>query len=400
MSWRNTFRALRHRNYRLFFAGQIISLVGTWMQNVAVSWLVYRLTQSELVLGITAFCSNIAVFVLGPVGGVAADRYSRYRILLLAQWLSMLQALALALLTLSGKVSVASILALAAVLGVINAFEIPARQSLVVHLASKEDLFSAISLNSAMFNAARVIGPSLAGVLVAAVGEGWCFVLNAVSFLAVIGCLLAIRLPPWEEPPGEHPWERLRGGVDYVRRSKPVRSVLLLMSAATFSLMPVMVLAPVFAEGIFHKGVAGFGALTGAFGVGAVAGTLALARTGGHESLPRLIFLSTSGLAVSLALFAAAPSFSAALLILFALGFCVLRQNASANTYIQTIVPDEFRGRIMAFYSMTVVGMSPFASLAAGALAERVGARFTIACGSALSLSAALSFRYVMKVKG
>jgi MFS family permease len=201
----HTFRALRHRNFRLFFSGQIISLIGTWMQNVAQAWLVYRLTHSALLLGTAWFCGQIAVFALGPLGGLAADRFSRYRLVLLTQTLSMLQAFALAALTLSGRIEVWHVLALAGALGSINAFDMPARQALVIHMASREDLLNAISLNSAVFNSARVIGPAIAGVLVAAVGEGTCFLLNGASFLAVIGCLLAMRLPPFERKAAASP---------------------------------------------------------------------------------------------------------------------------------------------------------------------------------------------------
>jgi MFS family permease len=399
MALRDTFRALRHRNYKLFFAGQIISLIGTWMQNVAISWLVYRLTHDEFTLGLTAFCTNVPVLFLGPLGGVLADRYSRHRIVVVSQTIFLVQAVVLAALTLSGHVTVPAVMALGLFLGVVNAFEIPARQSLLVQLTSKEDLLSAISLNSVTFNGARVLGPAIAGVLVAAVGEGLCFAMNAVSFVAVIVCLLAMRLPPHEstisDPPGKH----LANGFRYVRSSPPVRSTLLLMAAATVASMPIMVLAPFFADAIFHKGSLGFGFLSGAFGVGAVIGTLALAGRGHSKGLPRVIFFSTFGLSISMALFAVSPAFSVSLLFMLPIGFCVMRKNASANTLVQTSVPDEFRGRIMAFYSMTVVGLSPFGSLAAGALASHVGPRLTVAAGSAVCFCSALAFRFAMKRK-
>src|SRR5262245_58786043 len=238
----HTFRALRHRNFRLFITGQVISLVGTWMQNVAQSWLVYRLTHSEVLLGTAWFCSQIAVFALGPLGGLAADRFSRHKLVVVTQTLSMLQALALAALTLSGRVQVEHVLALAVLLGVINAFDIPGRQALVIQLTSKDDLLNAISLNSAVFNAARVVGPAVAGLVLAVVGEGVCFLINGLSFLAVIGCLLAMRLPSFEGKALDSPWRHLVDGFRYAWSDPAVRRVLGLMAAATLAAMPTPVL--------------------------------------------------------------------------------------------------------------------------------------------------------------
>src|SRR5579885_2049814 len=272
------FRALRHRNFRLFIGGQIVSLVGTWMQRVAESWLVYRLTHSELLLGTAWFCSQIAVFALGPLGGVAADRFSRHKLVILTQTCSMLQAFVLAALTLSGRVQVWHILTLAIVLGAINAFDMPGRQSLLIQMTSKDDLLSAISINSAVFNTGRSMGPGGAGLLVAWLGEGWCFFLNGVSFLAVIGSLLAMRLPPFVPKAGDSPWAHLVDGFRYARGHRPVRRVLTVMAAATFANMPVLVLAPVFSDQIFHRGSQGLGFLMAAMGVGAVVGTVTLAR--------------------------------------------------------------------------------------------------------------------------
>jgi MFS family permease len=291
------------------------------------------------------------------------------------------------------------VLGLSLLLGFCNAFEIPARQSLLVLLTSKEDLLSAISLNSFTFNSSRVLGPAIAGVLVAAVGEGVCFAVNAASFVAVIACLLAMRLAPASPARHESPVEGLLLGIRYVRSSRPVRSVLMLMAAATVAGTPILVLAPFFADAIFRRGSAGFGILSAAFGLGAVAGTLTLARRGHAGGLSRIIFFSTSGLALGMALFSVSPAFGLSLAIMLSIGFCVMRQNASANTFVQTTVPDEFRGRIMAFYSMTVVGLSPFGSLAAGALASRVGPRLTVAAGSAICICAALAFRFAMRMK-
>jgi MFS family permease len=387
------FRALRHRNFRLFAAGQIVSLVGTWMQNVAQAWLVYRLTHSELLLGTAWFCTQIPVFAFGALGGLAADRYSRHRLVVVTQTLSMFQALALALLTLSGKVQVWQILALALVLGTINAFDMPGRQSLIIQMTSKEDLLHAISLNSAIFNGARVIGPAVAGLLVAAVGEGVCFLLNAVSFLAVIGCLLAMRLPKFVRRPQDSPWQHLVEGFRYVHRNRAVRTLLGMMAAITIAGMPAVVLMPFFADAIFHRGSQGMGILMGAMGAGAVAGTLVLAWRARVSTLPKVMFWSALFLGAGFCFFAWSKVFYYSLAVMPLIGYSVMRQMASANTLIQTLIPDEFRGRTMAFYTMTVVGLGPFGSLAAGALAHTYGARVTVLAGGLLAIAAACVFR-------
>jgi len=392
------FRALRHRNFRLFAAGQIVSLVGTWMQTVAQAWLVYRLTHSELLLGTTWFCTQIPVFALGALGGLAADRYSRHRLVVITQILSMCQALLLAALTLTGKVQVWQILALAVTLGTINAFDMPARQSLIIEMTSKEDLLNAISLNSAIFNAARVVGPAIAGLLVAAVGEGLCFLANGISFLAVIGCLSAMRLPRCNLQVRDSPWSHLVQGFKYVHGHRAVRALLGMMGAVTITGMPAVVLMPFFAGDIFHRGSRGLGILMGAMGIGAVAGTLVLAWRASVSGLPKVIFWSALLLGASFCVFALSRAFYLSLAIMPVIGYSVMRQMASANTLIQTLIPDEFRGRTMAFYSMTVVGLGPFGSLAAGALAHAYGARLTVLAGGLLAMAAAVVFRLKMDV--
>lgn len=388
----HTFRALRHRNFRLFISGQIISLVGTWMQNVALSWLVYRKTHSELLLGTAWFCSQIAVFALGPIGGLAADRFSRHKLVIITQILSMFQAFALAALTLSGKVEVWHILALAGVLGTINAFDMPGRQALVIQMTSKEDLINAISLNSAVFNSARILGPAVAGLVVAWVGEGVCFVINAFSFLAVIGCLLAMRLPAFERKELDSPWTHLVDGFRYAWHDKVVRRALGLMAAATLAGMPVLVLIPFFADDIFHKGSRGLGFLMGAMGIGAVTGTLVLARQTRIAGLPRVMVFCGMLVGATYIAFGLSPSYFFSLAIMPFIGYGVMRQMASANTTIQTSIHDEYRGRVMALYSMTVVGLGPFGSLAAGALAGRFGPRTTVVSGGSLAIVAAALF--------
>ena len=379
--FRQTFRALRHRNFRLFVAGQIVSLVGTWMQNVSQAWLVYRLTHSELLLGTAWFCSQIPVFALGPLGGLASDRYSRHKLVMLTQTLSMLQALALAVLTLTGTVEVWHIMVLAVMLGTVNAFDMPGRQSLIIQMTGKEELLNAISLNSAIFNAARVIGPGVAGVLVAAVGEGACFLINAVSFLAVIGSLAAMRGLPGQsaQRPGDSPWFHLMDGFRYAWNHRGVRTLLGMMAAVTIAGMPAVVLMPFFADAIFHRGSQGLGILLGAMGIGAVVGTLVLAGRARVDGLPTVILYSSATMGVSFLVFAASSWFWLSLAVMPVIGYAVMRQMASANTLIQTTIPDEYRGRIMALYAMTVVGLGPFGSLAAGALAQAAGARITVA---------------------
>jgi MFS family permease len=387
------FRALHHRNFRLFVFGQIVSLVGTWMQSLAQSWLVYRLTHSELLLGTAWFCAQIPVFALAPLGGLASDRFSRHRLVVLTQTLSMLLALALGVLTLSGRVAVWHILAMALALGFINAFDIPARQSLIIQLASKEDLLSAISLNSAIFNAARVVGPALAGMLVAALGEGVCFMVNGLSFLAVIGALLAMRVDPHVRTHIGSSGAQLAEGFRYAWHFRPVRTVLLMMAASTLASSPAIVLMPFFADAIFHHGSAGLGYLMGAMGVGAVVGTLVLAGKTEVAGLTRVIFYSSLSMGAAFLLFAASPWFYAAVAIMPFIGFSMMRQMAAANTLIQTRIPDQYRGRIMALYAMTVVGLVPFGSLGAGALAHVIGVRWTLAVGGALAIAAAFVFQ-------
>src|SRR3954454_859307 len=306
----HTFRALRHRNFRLLIGGQIISLVGTWMQNVAQSWLVYRLTHSELLLGTTWFTSQIAVFALGPLGGLAADRISRQKLVIATQIASMLQALALAALTLSGKVEVWHVLTLGAMLGVINAFDMPGRQSLVIHMTSQDDLINAISLNSAVFNAARIVGPGIAGLVVAAVGEGACFLINGLSFVAVIAGLLMMRLPKFECAPVESHWEHLVDGFRFAWAHRDVRRVLAVMAGDTLAGMPILVLAPFFADDMFHRGSKGLGFLMAAMGIGVVAGTLILARLTWAAGLPAVMTWSGMFVGCAYLAFGLSPSYA------------------------------------------------------------------------------------------
>lgn len=381
-SGHGTFRALRHRNFRLYIGGMAVSLAGTWMQQLAQSWLVYRLTGSELMLGLVWFCSNIPVLLFSPLAGLAADRYPRRRVIFLAQAAAMVQAAGLAALTLAGVVEVWHVVALALVFGVSNAFDIPARQAFYIQLVGKEDLINAISLNSATFNAARVAGPALGGLVVARLGEGSCFALNAVSYLAVLGSVLAMRLEETIEPSKETAWQRLRGGFVYVWRTPPLRALLATCGLVAVSVAPVMTLAPMFADGIFGKGPGGLGLLTSALGLGAIAGTLSLARRTASAGLPRVVFFSAATLALMLTVFAVSPSFALCVALMPFVGMAVMRHNAATNTTVQLGIEDRLRGRVMSFYSMMVVGMFPLGSLLAGALAERAGSRAAVFLGA------------------
>jgi MFS family permease len=393
----HSFRALRHRNYRYFIGGQIVSLSGTWMQTVAQSWLVYRLTHSEFLLGTAIFCSQIAVFALGPLAGLAADRFSRHRLVVVTQTLMMIQALVLAWLTLSGRVQVWHVLALAVVLGAINAFDIPGRQSLLIQMTSKEDLLSAISLNSAVFNTARGVGPGIAGLLVAALGEGVCFLVNGISFLAVIGGLLAMKLPQFQPKAPVSPWSHLVDGFQYAWHHTAVRRILAVLSAATLSSAPILVLAPVFADAVFHRGSRGLGFLMAGMGVGAVIGTVGLARRTHVRGLPVVISYSALLLGAANLAFAVSPSYYVSLAFTLLIGYGLMRQLAAANTTIQTMIPDDYRGRIMSLYSMCVVGMGPFGSLGAGVIADHFGARLTMALGGLVSLASGAAFGWAIR---
>jgi MFS family permease len=386
-------RALRHRNYRLFFGGQLISLIGTWMQMVAQSWLVYRLTGSAVLLGFVGFSSQIPVFLLAPVGGAAADRYRRHRILIVTQTAAMLLAFVLAGLTLTGLVRVWQIFILAAFLGVVNAFDIPTRQAFVVDMVGREDLVNAIALNSSMINGARIVGPAVAGVLVASVGEGWCFFINAVSYLAVIAGLLLMRLTVRTRIP--LPGPALAGiveGFRYVRHTRPIRTLLLLLGLVSLTGMPYAVLMPIFADRILHGGARALGLLMGASGLGALAGALTLATRQGIRGLGRWVALAALGFGASLVLFSWSRTFWLSAALLLPVGFCMIIEMASSNTLIQSLVSDRLRGRVMAVYSMLFMGMAPFGSLLAGALASRLGAPATVALGGAVCIIGAAVF--------
>lgn len=405
--WQSAGRALRHRNFQLFFSGQLISLVGTWMQTVAQSWLVYRLTGSGLLLGSVGFASQIPVFLVAPIGGITADRGNRQRIVIGTQIASMILAFILAALTLTHRITIPEIFVLAALLGVVNAFDIPGRQAFLVDMVGKEDLMNAIALNSSMFNGARVIGPAVAGVLVARLGEGWCFFANAVSYIAVIIGLMLMKVhAPAKASPHSSPIEHIIEGFQFVSRTAPIKALLLLLGLVSVTGMPYVVLMPIFADKILRNGgqelatligshdlgAVRLGILMGAAGVGALLGALTLAARSGVKGLGRWVAVCCAGFGVSMILFAFSRSFWLSVLLLLPVGYFIMLQMAASNTLIQVMVPDALRGRAMAVYSMMFMGMAPVGALLGGALSDRVGAPWTVAIGGLASVFGAWWF--------
>jgi MFS family permease len=386
-------RSLRHRNFQLFFSGQLISLIGTWMQNIAQAWLVYRLTGSSLLLGIVGFAGQIPIFLFAPIGGLAADRWNRHHVVIGTQVASMILAFILAALTLFHVVQVWEILVLAALLGVVNAFDVPARQSFLIEMVVREDLMNAIALNSSMFNGARVIGPAIAGILVARIGEGWCFFANAVSYIAVIIGLLMMKLGPLRTASKDSsPFEHIAEGFRFVQRTKPILALVLLIGLVSLVAVPYSVLMPIFADRVLHSGAHGLGILMGATGIGALLGALTLAIRRGVQGLGRVVGLSAGGFGVSLILFAFSRSLWLSVALLVPVGYGVMLQMSSSNTLIQAMVPDELRGRAMAMYTMMFMGMAPVGSLFAGALADKIGAPWTVAIGGLGAIAGAAGF--------
>ena len=392
---RGRMRALRHRNFRLFFVGQLISVIGTLMQMMAQSWLVYRLTGSSLALGSLGFASQLPILLLGPVGGLVADRYSRRSIVVATQTSSMLLAFILAWLTLSGRVQVWHVFVLGSALGIVNAFDFPGRQVLTVDMVGKEDLINAIALNSTMFNGARVVGPAIAGILVATIGEGWCFFVNGVSYLAVIAGLLMMRMPATESRRREDPvLDTLIGGFRFLRSARSLRSLILLISLVSLFGIPHLVLMPVFAREVLHSDARGFGLLTGCVGVGAVVAGVGMAARSGMRGLPRLAAIGCGASALALILFSQSRNLWLSMLLLLPVGFFMMVHMSSSQTLVQLMAPDELRGRVMAVFTMLTIGLSPFASFFAGALADRFGSPLTVTMEGMVCLGGAAWFAY------
>lgn len=390
-----TLRAFQYRNYRLFFFGQGISLIGTWMQRIALSWLVYRLTDSAFLLGFVGFASQMPTFLLSPFAGVVADKSNKLRIMIITQALSMLQAFILAILVLTDKISIWQIIALGTFLGLVTAFDVPTRQSFVVQMVDrKEDLGNAIALNSFVFNSARLIGPSLAGVLVAAIGEGICFLLNAISYIAVIIALLVMKIKPKDklEVNKSNVLQGLKEGFNYTFSYLEIRYTLLLLSSVSLFGMPYAVLMPIFAKDILHGDSHTLGFLMAGAGVGAILGALYMASRRDSNGLERIIPIATGTFGFGLIVFSLSHSFWLSLILISFSGAGMMVQMASCNTFIQTIVDDNKRGRVMSFYAMSFMGLAPFGSLLAGSMAKIIGAPNTLIMGGIVCLLIALIY--------
>lgn len=386
--------ALRHRNYRLFFGGQLVSLVGTWMQSVAQSWLVYRLTGSTVLLGLLGFSSQVPVFFVAPFGGVLADRVRRHRILVTTQTISMLLAFVLAAVTLAHAVRPWHLFVLASSLGLVNAFDIPARQSFIVEMVGKDDLLSAIALNSSLVNGARILGPALAGITVAAVGEGWCFFLNGASFLAVIAGLLLMRdLPPPRPMIEASAIEYVVEGLRYVFKTPRIRSVLALLGLVSLTGMPYVVLMPVFAARILDGDARTLGMLMGSAGAGALMGAVLITLRAKTQDLERWIPIAASLFGAALVGFASSRWLPFSMVLLLPVGAGMLMHMSTSNTLLQTLAPDAMRGRVMSIFSMMFMGMTPFGALLAGFVARHVGPQITVAGGGLCCIAGALVFR-------
>lgn len=384
------FRALRYRNYRLFFLGQGISLIDTWMQQIALSWLVYRLTDSVFLLGAVTFCSQVPSFLLGPFAGVVADRFDRHKILLITQMLSMLQASILAALVLTEAIQIWHVMALSVFLGIINAYDVATRQAFVIQMVDKrEDVSNAIALNSSMFNMARLVGPSVAGILIAAVGEGICFLINAISYVAVIGSLLLMRLKPFERRVQKRKvWQSLKEGFGYAFGFPPIRALISIVACLSMFGMPFSVLMPVFARDILHGNANTLGYLMGASGVGALTGAMFLAQRKTVVGLGKVMIFTMLTFGFGLIAFSFSKVLLISLVCMLFSGFGMIVTMASCNTLLQTIVDDDKRGRVMSLYSMAFMGMAPFGSMLAGTVAEYIGVSITLsACGLLCAIS-------------
>jgi MFS family permease len=389
-------RALRSRNYRLFFFGQGASLIGTWMTQTATIWLVYHLTGSALMLGLVGFANQFPNFVLTPFAGVWVDRWDRRRTIVITQILAMIQSLALAFLALTGTIEVWQIIVLAAFQGGINAFDMPARQSFVVKMVNqREDLSNAIALNSSMFSGARLIGPAIAGLIIAATNTGVCFLIDGVSYIAVIAGLLAMRLPPETqaiEKPPETLWYSLKEGFDYAFSFQPIRSILLLIALVSLVGMPYMTLAPIFASQVLHGGPETLGFLMASSGLGALFAAIYLSSRPSALGLSKLIAIAPAIFGAALIVFALSRVLWLSMLAVLFVGMSLVLQHTSGNTVLQTIVEDDKRGRVMSFYMMAFTSTVTFGNLIAGSLATHIGAPNTLMIGGVLCIAGSLLF--------
>ena len=388
------FRALKNRNYRLFFTGQSISLIGTWMQQVAMSWLVYRISGSAFLLGMVAFCNMVPSLLLFPVTGISADRFNKRKILVLTQTLSMAQAFILSLLVFTGWVAIWHVIVLSLLLGIVNAFDMATRQSFMVDLVDKrDDLPNAIALNSTLFNGARLVGPTVAGVMISLVGEAICFLLNSLSYIAVIFALLRIivKAEP-KKPASKNPLNDIKEGVKYTFGFPSIRIIIINLAITSFTGMSFMVLMPVFAKNVLHGDAHTLGLLTGSVGFGALVGALHLASRKSVLGLARNMAVNGILFGICLVSFAFSKVLLLSLCVLAITGYAMITVMASSNTIIQTVVKDSFRGRVMSFYVFAFAGIAPLGSLTTGTLAHKFGPVLVVACGGMLTLLAALYF--------
>jgi len=390
----HAWRALRHRNFRLFFGGQSISLIGTWMTRIAISWLVYRLTKSALLLGVVGFAGQIPTFLLAPLAGVIVDRMDRRQLLVWTQSLAMVQSLLLAWLTLTHRITIAEVLALSVMQGFVNAFDMPGRQSFMVKMVEdKADLSNAIAINSSMVNAARLIGPTLAGMLIAVSSEGWCFLVDGVSYIAVIASLVMMRLPTFNRERAQATMvEQLREGWTYVASSAPIRTILLLFALLSLMGWPFMVLMPIFAAQVLHGGPHTLGFLMGAVGVGSLGSALALVLRRSVRGLTGMIPIASVAFGVGLICFGLSNTLWLSMLMMLVTGFGMMQGMVASNTILQTLVDENMRGRVMSYYTMAFVGMAPFGSLLAGGLAHAIGAQRTVMVSGVACILGALWF--------
>ncbi len=386
--------ALRHRNYQYYFAGQGLSVLGTWMQRVAMYWLVYRLSGSELLLGLSGFMSQVPVLVVGPFGGIWADRADRRRLLILTQAAAMVQAGLLAYLSLSGNVQVWHVIAMSGMLGIINAVDMPLRQSFVVDIVGdRRDLPSAIAMNSLVNNSGRLIGPSIAGAMIAVTSEGACFAFNALSYLAVLCALFAMRIEHVRPPRGhERVLDALKGGARYAWHNWPIRRLLVLLACVSFMATPYTVLMPVYVDRVLHGGPHTMGYMLSAAGVGAVIGTALLAMRSQLKGTVTIIGSSAVAAGAALVVFAISPSIYVSGAMMAIVGFGVIVTGAGVNTLIQVIVADTMRGRVMSFYTMSFMGVAPLGSISIGAIAEAAGVQVALAIGGVACAAAGLQF--------
>jgi MFS family permease len=395
-------RSLRHRNYRLFFGGQGISLVGTWMQQIALGWLVYRLTDSAFLLGLVSFAGQIPTFILASFAGVLADRYNRHKIIIITQSLAMIQAAILAVLTLTNTIQIWHIISLSIFIGIVNAFDMPTRQSFVIDLVDdKSDLPNAIALNSSMFNAARLVGPTIAGILISILGEGFCFLINAVSYIAVIIALLMMHIvPKMGTIKKEKVLRGLKEGLKYAYNFKPIRVLLLFLGLVSLTGIPYTVLMPIFARDILKGNANTLGFLFGAVGIGALIGAIYLASRKTVLGLGRWIAVASGIFAIALILFSLSENLILSLVLMLFSGFGMMVHMASTNTLLQTLVDDDKRGRIMSLYVMAFMGTAPLGSLIAGTLASKFGAPYTILSGGIICLLGVVVYaKYLPKLR-